>query len=387
MRRTGMLAICCLTALVPVSATSAQETCDLLDLKQRFDRQATVELESDARSCVQECLDDLVEPPCRGPEVASLVLSYFPVERGEGDCHVQLRDAQKSYEVGRFQRALDELQRCLDSDRLRQTQITARALEARILIATDDVEAARAVQQLACLDPTYSPQVFDAPRFVSLLAQAKLAAFVPRSVEQAAELCAKPVPPVRRRPVRETRRVLDGCTDCVWDVGVEAGFFVPDKDLSGKSQKFFEVEPQSGIRVGRKLGDRWRWFGTASFADWNSDSPGLPPPAPGRQDVDALAFTTGAELLSKDWRGSRAPWKWFAGFGIGRTHYNLEFENDVWRSVASVAAGQRVKLDARARLLWALRLGRTLNDAGFGGEEIGNADFMISVTWLVGKLN
>ncbi len=167
----------------------------------------------------------------------------------------------------------------------------------------------------------------------------------------------------------------------VWDVGVEGGFFLPDSVLTGKGEGFSDIEPMFGLRFGREIAARWRWFLGGTSSDINTDLPMEP-----RQDAATFAVRTGAERSLGSWRGvsGAVPRHWLVSFGIGLFNFDLELEDDVRQEFASIGAGQRVALDRRTRLRWELRVDRSFNDEGFG-EKVTSAELALGLSWEVGR--
>ncbi len=80
-------------------------------------------------------------------------------------------------------------------------------------------------------------------------------------------------------------------SDSRFELGVVGGFFLPDKDLSGKAETFREVESEAGFRGAYRFTDRWGLFADVLKADINTNT------AAG--DADLLTFRVGGRRL---WR-------------------------------------------------------------------------------------
>jgi len=89
-------------------------------------------------------------------------------------CETSLQSASSLYEQGQLDAAREALQACLARSARRAEKIQGYALLARIQLALDDLAAAElALKRLLDTDPEYQPELFDAPRFLRLVAEAK----------------------------------------------------------------------------------------------------------------------------------------------------------------------------------------------------------------------
>jgi len=89
-------------------------------------------------------------------------------------CEALLQPAIADYEQGRFEPAREAANRCLATDARRAERVQALALLARLELALDRVDAAEAaLRRLLDSDPEFRPELFDAPRFVRLLAEVR----------------------------------------------------------------------------------------------------------------------------------------------------------------------------------------------------------------------
>jgi outer membrane receptor for ferrienterochelin and colicins len=106
--------------------------------------------------------------------IALLALASAPALAQEPTCQVALSSAIALYEQGQFEPARDAASRCLGKDARRAEKIQAYALLARIELALDNVDEAKAaLRRLLDADSEFQPEIFDAPRFVRLLAEVK----------------------------------------------------------------------------------------------------------------------------------------------------------------------------------------------------------------------
>jgi outer membrane receptor for ferrienterochelin and colicins len=106
--------------------------------------------------------------------LALLALGRAPALAQEATCEAALSSAIALYEQGQFEPARDAASRCLGKGTRRAERVQAYALLARIELALDHVDAARAaLRRLLDTDSEFQPEIFDAPRFVRLLAEVR----------------------------------------------------------------------------------------------------------------------------------------------------------------------------------------------------------------------
>jgi outer membrane receptor for ferrienterochelin and colicins len=105
---------------------------------------------------------------------ALLAVASGPALAQAPTCQVALSSAIALYEQGQFEPARDAASRCLGKGARRAEKIQAYALLARIELALDNVEEAEAaLRRLLDTDSEFQPEIFDAPRFVRLLAEVR----------------------------------------------------------------------------------------------------------------------------------------------------------------------------------------------------------------------
>ncbi len=104
---------------------------------------------------------------------ALLLLAAVPA-RAQETCQALLQSAIADYEQGRFDTARDAATRCVATKASRAEKVQAYAVIARVELALDHMDAAQAaLSRLLDTDPEFQPQLFDAPRFVRLLAEVR----------------------------------------------------------------------------------------------------------------------------------------------------------------------------------------------------------------------
>jgi OOP family OmpA-OmpF porin len=158
------------------------------------------------------------------------------------------------------------------------------------------------------------------------------------------------------------------------EIGVQAGFFLPDADLSNKPGDLQEIEPTAGVRFGLLFADRFDWFIDTTFSSINTNTP--------VGDVETRAARTGIDVYL---RRHDKKVQWFVAAGGGLVDYDAEFGEDFHRILASVGLGQRVRLDTRTTFRWELRGDQAFDDDDLlEGEDITRPSFLISVNWGLG---
>ncbi len=152
--------------------------------------------------------------------------------------------------------------------------------------------------------------------------------------------------------------------DSRFELGVIGGFFLPDKDLSGKAETFREVESEAGLRGAYRFTGRWGLFADVLKADINTNT------AAG--DADLLTFRVGGRRLSRPY-GRDGKARSYFDLGWSRLDADLEQGADFTRDLVSVGFGQRYALDPRTRMHWELRFDRE--------SEYASAKFLVGVSW------
>jgi outer membrane receptor protein involved in Fe transport len=149
----------------------------------------------------------------------ALLATVPPPAAAQATCDAALQSAIALYEQGRFDQAREAAQPCLAAGARRAEKVQAHALVARVELALDHVPAAEAaLRRLLDADPEFQPEIFDAPRFVRLLAevrrarQAPVVSSVSKSVESLREAPATVVvitaDEIRRRGYVDVEAVL-----------------------------------------------------------------------------------------------------------------------------------------------------------------------------------
>ena len=91
-----------------------------------------------------------------------------------------------------------------------------------------------------------------------------------------------------------TARADEGVDRHRIEIGVEGGFFLPDKDVSNKDNNLQQIEPLGGVRFGMLFGRFFDWFIDADFADINTNTIAA--------DVETVAVRTGIDFyFSEHW--------------------------------------------------------------------------------------
>jgi len=159
------------------------------------------------------------------------------------------------------------------------------------------------------------------------------------------------------------------------EVGVQAGFFLPDQDLSNKDSTIQELEPVGGLRFAWLFARHLDWFVDTTVTDINTNTP--------VGDVETQGLRTGIDVY---FRPHTKKVQWFVALGGGVVDVDAEAAEDFDRNFASVGIGQRVRLDGRANFRWELRGDQIFDDNDLlEGQDITRAYFMIGVNWGLGR--
>ncbi len=165
------------------------------------------------------------------------------------------------------------------------------------------------------------------------------------------------------------------------ELGIQAGFFLPDQDLSGKDSAVQELEPTGGARLAVLFAKRWDWYIDTTYSDVNTNlvSPVTMLPI---GDVEAFSARTGVDFYFRP-HGKKV--QWFVNGGLGWIDVDVEFVEDFSRELASIGFGQRVKLDGRASFRWEIRGDRMFDDNDLAkGEDLHRTYGLIGISWGLG---
>jgi outer membrane receptor for ferrienterochelin and colicins len=104
-----------------------------------------------------------------------VVAASLPVgAKAQEGCETSLKLASGWFDQGRFDDARTAIEECLADEPRRAEKIQAYSLLAKIHLALDDrASAESALNRLLDLDPEFEPDLFDSPRFVRLVEEAK----------------------------------------------------------------------------------------------------------------------------------------------------------------------------------------------------------------------
>ena len=202
-------------------------------------------------------------------------------------------------------------------------------------------------------------------------------------------------PDVAENVCNELGGVFDcegGCEACEppgsWELGVRAGFFVPDKDFSGKDHSFQQAEPLVGVRAGYRLNDRWSLFTDGEYSDINTDV------EPAVEDSETWVLRAGAERRYRPpphvvgYSAGKLHFRCFFSFGGGWMRFDIQesppgVDDPIHRAFGSVSFGQIFYPRGRPQIRWEIRGDQTFTDDGFSGDTITNLHLVVGVTWSV----
>lgn len=155
------------------------------------------------------------------------------------------------------------------------------------------------------------------------------------------------------------------------EIGVQAGFFLPDQDLSNKDASIQELEGTGGLRFAFLFGKRLDAFLDTAFADINVNPP--------VGDVETNTYRAGVDFYFKP---HGEPAQWFVGAGLGIIDADLEGLSNFERNLASISVGQKIRLDRRANFRWEVRADQYFDDDDvLDGEDFTRIFGLIGVHW------
>lgn len=98
----------------------------------------------------------------------------------EGGCELWLQTASQLFDTGRFSAAEEHIAECLQGEPRRAEKVQAYSMLTKIHLAKDDLLPAEAsLTRLLSADPDFEPDLFDSPRFVRMVAEAKRRSLTP----------------------------------------------------------------------------------------------------------------------------------------------------------------------------------------------------------------
>ena len=156
------------------------------------------------------------------------------------------------------------------------------------------------------------------------------------------------------------------------ELGPFTGFILPDKRLTATRDP--GAEPTLGLRLGGTLGYHWNWFAGVQAANFSTRTVA--------GDVAMLGGRLGAEFLIEPGRRAES----FIAGGWGYTKMTFDGATDYTSGFASVGIGQNVRLDARTRLRWEVRVDRMLADDGLRGHDLTHPQATLGFNWSLGKV-
>ena len=155
------------------------------------------------------------------------------------------------------------------------------------------------------------------------------------------------------------------------EVGVQAGFFLPDEDVSNKDASIQELEGTGGLRFAFLFGKRFDVYLDNLFADINVNPP--------VGDVETSTYRAGVDFYFNP-HSKRV--QWFVGGGLGIIDADLEGAKNFERNFGSLSLGQKIRLDRRASFRWEVRADQYLDDNDIlDGEDFSRIFGLIGVHW------
>ena len=167
-----------------------------------------------------------------------------------------------------------------------------------------------------------------------------------------------------------------------YELGLQLGAGLIDRDLMGNPEKVKELRPLLGLRAA-KLGEHFNLFSDVTWGGYDTIVPAV--------DVKELTFRVGGELLlprlsnhSRFFLSAALGWM-DVNYAISRGGPNLANEPRGFdRSFASLGVGQRFCVGDNNSWRWEARADNTLSDDGVGGKDLTNYKALIGYSWGIG---
>jgi hypothetical protein len=156
-----------------------------------------------------------------------------------------------------------------------------------------------------------------------------------------------------------------------FELGPFTGFIAPDKRLIATRDP--GVEPTLGLWVGGGLAYRWNWFSEVQLAQFRTRT--------FAGDADMLAGRVGTEFLIEPGRRAES----FVAAGWGYTRMTFDAATDYTSGFASVGLGQHIRLDARTRLRWEVRVDRMMAPDGLRGHDLTHPQATVGFHWALDR--
>jgi outer membrane protein OmpA-like peptidoglycan-associated protein len=166
-----------------------------------------------------------------------------------------------------------------------------------------------------------------------------------------------------------------------YELGLQLGAGLLDRDLMGNAEKIKELRPLLGLRAA-KLGEHFNLFTDATWGTYDTIDPTV--------DVKELTFRLGGELLLPELSNHS---RFFLSAALGWMDVNYALNpgaptggdepRGFDRSFASIGVGQRFCVGDFKYWRWEARADNTLSDDGVDGKDLTNYKFLIG--YSIGK--
>jgi outer membrane protein OmpA-like peptidoglycan-associated protein len=164
-----------------------------------------------------------------------------------------------------------------------------------------------------------------------------------------------------------------------YELGLQLGAGLLDRDLMGNGEKLKELRPLIGLRAA-KLGEHFNLFSDVTWGTYDTIDPTV--------DVKELTFRLGGEVLLPELSNHS---RFFLSAGLGWMDVNYALNpgaptgdaepRGFDRSFASLGVGQRFCVGDFKYWRWEARADNTLSDDGVDGKDLTNYKFLIGYSW------
>ncbi len=167
-----------------------------------------------------------------------------------------------------------------------------------------------------------------------------------------------------------------------FELGLQFGGALVDKNLMGNAEKIKEVRPLIGVRAA-KLGQHFNLFADVTYGGYDTIAAPI--------DVTELHVRLGAELLLPELKNHS---QFFLSAALGWADFNYRFHEGAPpvplqptgfdRSFGVLGFGQRFCVGDNNYFRWELLGENSISDDGIGGKDMTNFKGLLGYTWGLG---
>jgi OOP family OmpA-OmpF porin len=155
------------------------------------------------------------------------------------------------------------------------------------------------------------------------------------------------------------------------ELGVLLGGGVADKHLvGGKNDR---VNPLIGLRYGKRIGERFNFFGDLTYGQYDGDRLGV-------GDSKVATARGGVE-----WLFAKQPkYDWFLSGAVGGMKVNTDQGPDFTRPMASLGLGQAWEFGVNDAIRWEVRADQELSKTRLPSKSLTNFQALVGYSWGLG---